>query len=367
MIADPSGVIVKYNPCTRYARASPCPYFHTSKKCDKPSLTCEMPEYDKWYKDVLNGKRKCFYPNRIRLLENFGVPMFLFHVHHHAIMGEVRIVRSTVEDGKHFYWFDEFLSYPHPVELELLETDPRLPRKARRGRWLCLYIFLKTVEEIRHLARLSKEMRKELGKDIESIMEQLRKRPTKVPSWEYYMEKESKKLKKDYELSELVLAETQKYFAKAIQKKLSVGHSFDRIFYASLYAAFRMLKIPKPPSDIASISGVSPTKLQKLYHLLVWKLQLTVPLLDPKQLIKSRSDKLNVSKKAIERAVSLVEEAQKSEIARGKSASSIAAAALFVACRKENEKIKQMQIAELFNVCTVTIRKYCKKLEELQT
>lgn len=128
------GAIVKYNPCTRYARGSSCLYFDKSKKCDKPPLECEMPEYDNWYKEVVNGKRRCFYPKRVQLFENPGVIMFLFHIHHHAIMGEMQIVRSTLKDGKHFYWFDKFLFYPHPVQLELLETDSRLPRIASKGR-----------------------------------------------------------------------------------------------------------------------------------------------------------------------------------------------------------------------------------------
>ena len=126
-----------------------------------------------------------------------------------------------------------------------------------------------------------------------------------------------------------------------------------------------MLKIPKLLNDIAEISGVSPTRLGKLYRLLARELNLIVPPLDPKQLIKSRSRRLNISKKTIRRAVSLIQKAQKRRIILGKAPSSIAAVATFVACQKEGEEIKQKQIAETFGVSTVTIRNYSKKLEAL--
>ena len=364
---EPCGVVVKYNPCTRYARGSRCSYFR-SKKCDKPPLTCQMPEYDKWYKDVLKGKRKCFYPKRVRLLENPGVPMFLFHVHHHAIVGEAQIVRSTIEDGKHFYWFDEFLSYPHFVQLELLKTDARLPRMARKGRWLCVYIPQETIEEIRSLSKLPEGERKKLGKDLRRIIELLKKRPlykSRPPTWKFKMRNEYEKIKRNYKLNEQILAETQKYFSESVRKKLSRGRSFYEMFYASLYLAFRMLKIPKLFNDIAEISGVSPKKLGKQYRLLARELNLIVPPLNPEQLIKSRSGRLDISKKTIRRAVSLVQEARKRGITPGKAPSSMAAVATFVACQKEGEEKNQKQIAETFGVSTVTIRNYSKKLEAL--
>ena len=361
----PCGVIVKYNPCTRHARGSPCLYFNRVRKCGKPPLTCEMSEYDKWYKDVINGKIKCFYPSRVRLLENPGSLMFIFHVHYHAIMGEAQIVRSTMENGSHLYWFDELLSYPHSVQLELLQTDPRLPRIARKGRWRFVYVSTRTVEEIRRLAKLSEEQRKKLGKTLKRVIEQLKKRPTYKPTWEFYSKNECEKLRKRYKLNEQVLAETQKYFSKSVQKKLSIGSPFDERFYASLYLAFRMLGIPKLLSDVTEICGVSSKKLGKLYRLFASELNLIVPPLDPVQLIKSRSGILNISKKTIRRAVFLVQEARKRRVMCGKAPSSIAAVATYVACQKEREEKEQKQIAETFSVSEVTIRYHSKKLDAL--
>ena len=364
----PCGAIVKYNPCTKYARGSPCLYFKRSKKCGKPPLACEMPQYDNWYKEVLKRDRKCFYPNRVRLLENPGVLMFIFHVHHHAIMGEAQIVGSTIENGRHFYWFDEFVSYPHPVQLELLQTDSRLPRIARRGQWLCVYISKKTIEEIRRLSKLSGEKRKKLSTDLRKVLEQLRKHPPYIsrgPTWEFYMRDECQKLKTKYKLNERILAEAQKYFSKSVQKKLSIGRSFHEMFYASLYLAFRMLEIPKLLNDITEICGVSSTRLRKLYRLFARELNLTVPPLNPEQLIKSRSGRLDISEKTIRRAISIAQEARKKRITLGKAPSTIAAVAVYVACLKEGEEKLQKEIAQTFGVSTGSIRNYYRNIEEL--
>ena len=328
-----------------------------------------MPQYDRWYKDVLKRKRKCFYPHRIRLLQNPGLPMFLFHVHHHAIMGEAQIVRSTTENGKNFYWFDKFLSYPHPVQLELLETDSRLARMAGQGQWRCVYIRQETVEEIRNLSKLPDVKRKKLGKDLQKTIGHLEKRGLLYelfrPSWQIYVRNESEKLKKDYKINEQILAKAQKYFSASAQLKLFAGRPFNERFYGLLYLTLRMLKIPTLVNDIAEISDVSPIRLEKLYRLFARELNLTVPPLDTEQLIKSRTSRLNISKKTIRRAVSLIKEAKKRRIIIGKAPSSIAAVATFVACQKEGEKVKQKQIAKTFGVSTVTIQNYSKNLEAL--
>ena len=364
----PCGAIVKYHPCTYHARGSDCFYFGKSKKCDKSPLTCEMPEYDRWYKDVLAGKMKCFYPHRVRLLENPGIPMFLFHVHHHAVMGEAEVIRSNVEKRKHFYWFSEFIAYPHPVQLELLRTDHRLPKMAVKGRWINVYISQGTIEEIRDLSRLSEGKRKKLGDALKRVAEQVKELPSyrrDRPSLELYIRNECEKLNRKFKISEQILAKTQKYFSMSAQMKLTVRRSLDELFYSSLYLAFRMLEIPTLPNEIAKISGVSSQKIGKFYRLLVKELNLTVPSLDAEQLINFRSDRLNISKKTIRRTLSIVREVRKRKIFLGEAPSSIAAAATFIACQKEGEKMKQKQTAEIFGVSTVTIRNCSKKLKAL--
>lgn len=121
--------LVKYNPCSVHARGGvPCPFFipATARKCKKPLGTCEMPEYDRWFKEVIKGKMKCFYPHRISLFEIPGTILLLYHGHKRKIVGEAKITKATLEDKIHRYWFDDFIVYPNPVGLKLLHSDPRL-------------------------------------------------------------------------------------------------------------------------------------------------------------------------------------------------------------------------------------------------
>ena len=279
-------------------------------------------------------------------------------------------MEATEEEGKHFYCFEEFIFYSNPVQLELIQTDLRLPKSAIKGRWRWINIREETINEIRRLSELPEQKRKDLGKNLERVIDQLKKYPLpraqiRKPDWEFYMKNECAKLNRNYEINEQILAKTQEYFAKAIQKKLSVGRSRVELFYASLYLAFRMLEIPKLVSAISKISDVNPAKLRKQYCFLASKLELTVPPVNPKQLIMSSSDKLGVSRNIIGRAMSLVEEAQKRRITEGRAPSSVAAAAIFVACQKEGKDIRQASIAQVFDVSTVTIRNYSRKLRAL--
>jgi len=155
----------------------------------------------------------------------------------------------------------------------------RLPRMSRKGQWRCVYISQETIEEIRNLSKLPKWKRKKLGENLKRIIEQLKQHPPYKRSgitWRFYVKNERKKLKRNYQLSEQILGEAQKYFFESVQKRLSVGQSLDERFYASLYLAFRMLGIPKLLKDITEISGVSPKKLGKLYRLFTRELNLTV-------------------------------------------------------------------------------------------
>lgn len=182
---------------------------------------------------------------------------------------------------------------------------------------------------------------------------------------ELYMRNECEKLNSKYKLDEQILTEAQEYFTKSVQRKLYIGRSLDEIFYVSLYLSYRMLRIPKLPSDITKISHINRNRLQKVFRLFVGEFNLTVPPLDPGQLIISRSGNLDICKETIREAVSLVKKARETRILSGKAPSSIAAVATFVASQRQGKDLKQEQIAETFGVSTTTIRNLSRKLEEL--
>jgi len=97
------------------------------------------------------------------LLEIPGVPMFLYHVDFHGIVGEAVIKRAEVRNDANYYFFDSFTRYPYPVLLEIITSDKKVPKMGRAGRWSHIYISEKTVNEIRNLSKMSDEMKAKLG------------------------------------------------------------------------------------------------------------------------------------------------------------------------------------------------------------
>jgi len=359
------GVIVKYHPCTLHARGSKCPYYEGGRRCGKEPLKCDMPEYDKWYRSVLEGRMNCFYPNRISLLETPGVPLFLYHTDFRAIVGEATINKAEVKDGAHFYFFDIFIKYSYPVPLELIRTDKRVPRMARAGRWTHIYISRETVEEIRGLSRMSEEMKAMLGIDLEKVFARLEKRPAvRKPDWRVFMEEEIGKLREAHHLDDQTLERLREYFSEAASRNITKGRSIRAVFYASLYLALRMLEYPVRFSDIQRMSNIKSGKIAKNYHLLVRKLGLSPPPINPEKIVYSYAKSLNIEEGTLSRAVSLIERAKRKGATSGSDPFSIAATAIYLACRAENEKVTQKEIGEALGVTPVSIRNNAKKLNK---
>ena len=164
MSSEPVAAIVKYNPCTPYARLGrPCPHFRGVRLCGYAPGECPDERYDLWYREALRGRVRAFYPLHVRLLDEPGALMLIYHSHARAVVAEARVVRHTVEGGWHYYWFDELVKYLEPVPLELVRSDPRLPRL--RGRWVAVYIGEEALAELRELAGLSGDLRLRLERE----------------------------------------------------------------------------------------------------------------------------------------------------------------------------------------------------------
>lgn len=373
----PCGVIVKYHPCSKHARGTNCPYFSIFQKCNKSPLTCQMPEYDKWFKEVLEGRIKCFYPNRILLFENAVVPMFLFHSHYRAIVGEATIVKATEEGEDHFYWFEKFISYSNPVPLEILETEKKV---FMRARWRFIYILLKTVAEIRHLSKLSEEKRKEYGINLEAKMIELRqmrkRRPIKrigkfcnrnIHNLKYHIDEICKKLNTDYNLNYKVLDEAQNIFFKAIREELFKGLLLEEAFYGSMYLAFRVLRIPRILADLSKMSGLPKKRIAKVYRLLLRNFNWYMPPQHPKQLVKTYAYRLGLSEITIDEAVRILNKVENVLHKDGKSPSSIAAAATFLACQETGVNQMKKNVAEIYGISTLTLTKHIQEISSIQS
>jgi transcription initiation factor TFIIIB Brf1 subunit/transcription initiation factor TFIIB len=353
--------LVRYNPCSVHARrGSVCPFSHPDigRRCPYPPGFCDSSDYDGWFKDVLAGKTKCFYPNRIRLFEAPGGILLLYHTHKRAIVGEAKIIRVTSEKKRHYYWFDKFLSYPNPVSVRLLRTDPRLKKLARGGTWTVIYLSMETVEEIRELSELWGKSSERLQRELELARER-GNRPTILRDDMFFVGIGKKKLM-DMGVKPEILEKTREIFREAVKRKLLRGRSSKLIFYASLFLAFRSLGIPKRFDEIQRTGNIDLKKFISSVKLLRENIQIKIPFLSSTEWILYYSGKLEVPDKIVRFALDLSENMKAKGPIRYRSPISIAATALYVASLTAGEKIMQEKIANTFGITTVTLRNLTK-------
>ena len=368
MSHDHAGVLVKYHPCTVYAReGSPCPFFKDgSKRCSKLPLSCEMPEYDKWFRDVLAGKIRSFHsPRRIYLFDISGVPLFLYHSHERKIVGEAAVVKVTEENKLFHYWFNEFLLYPNFVDVTKIKTDENLQKLKGQGRVNMKYLTDGTVNEIRNLSGLTTHMKQKLTEELQIVEQEITKmlklREASHRGFDLVLVKSKlKEIQLEHEIDAKVLNKTHKIFLDAKEKRTLKGRPTLDTIYASLYAACRILGIPITIRKISKIYGLNPKKLYRNYRTLKRSLGLAAPRLSAKDFVRKYSERLPISPETTAFAISVIETAEKS-LSLQRSPRVVAAATIHIASIKYDEPVTQKHIADVLEVSSKSIRD-CSRL-----
>jgi transcription initiation factor TFIIIB Brf1 subunit/transcription initiation factor TFIIB len=324
-----------------------------------------MPEYDRWFKEVIKGKMNCFYPRRISLLEIPGTILLLYHSHRRKIVGEAKIVKSTLEDNIHRYWFDKFIVYPNPVELKSLHSDPRLKLVAERGRWRLVYLTEETLEEIRKLSGLPEVSLERLRGELVSAKREAGMR-IYLRACARHKDKMARVTREARKLSTLgvdteVLKKAEEILSKADKKGLLRGRSVELLFFASLYIAFRALGIPKSLREVQQIGNLDRKKLASLTRLLLRELEIKFPPISLRDWLLHYSDKLDMTNETIQIADNLLDKIKAQVPVSGLSPLSVSATVAYLACQETREKISQKKIAEIFGVSAVTIRNLSKR------
>lgn len=210
---------------------------------------------------------------------------------------------------------------------------------------------------------MSDEMKALLGIDLEKVLARLEKRSAvRKPDLRMFMEEENGKLREACHLDDRTLERAGEYFSEAALRKITKGRTMREVFFASLYLALRMLEYPVRLSDIQELSNIKSGKIAKNYHLLVRKLGLSPPLINPEKIVLSHTRILNIKRQAFSLAVSIIKRARREGATSGSDPFTIAATATYLACQAEDEKTTQKEIGEAFGVTPLSIRNNAKKL-----
>ena len=154
-------------------------------------------------------------------------------------------------------------------------------------------------------------------------------------------------------------------YRTALKKDLVKGRSIAGFVAASLYAACRELEIPRALSEIVEASIEDYKDVARIYRLIVKELDLKLPVDYPMKFVPKIASKLNISRETDQLTIEILREARDKKGLLGKAPRGIAAAALYLACKINDEATTQKDIAAAAGISEVTLRNRLKGLEKI--
>ncbi|MBN2334976.1 transcription initiation factor IIB [Candidatus Bathyarchaeota archaeon] len=152
-------------------------------------------------------------------------------------------------------------------------------------------------------------------------------------------------------------------YRKALKMDLIRGRSIDAFVAASIYAACRQDKVPRPLKAISTVSTREHSEVARTYRLLIREMKLKMPLDDPMKFIPSIASKLNLRRDTEQQAIEILRKAKELQGLSGKDPRGLAAAALYMACIDNDDKRIQKEVAAAAGTTEVTLRNRLRGLE----
>ena len=164
-------------------------------------------------------------------------------------------------------------------------------------------------------------------------------------------------------LSQAVLESAAYIYRKAAIKKLAKGRSTLGLVGAALYAACRETATPKTISDVAAVCNLSSKDVMSHYKLILRELSLQMPVLHGPDYVTLIANRLDLSEKTKREALKIFSEVQQNRISIGKNPRALAGAVIYLASQTCNEFLRQVEICQIADISTVSLRKRCKEIK----
>lgn len=164
-------------------------------------------------------------------------------------------------------------------------------------------------------------------------------------------------------LSQAVLESAAYIYRKAAIKKLAKGRSTLGLVGAALYAACRETATPKTISDVASVCNLSSKDVMSHYKLILRELSLQMPVLHGPDYVTLIANRLDLSEKTKREALKIFSEVQQNRISIGKNPRALAGAVIYLASQTCDEFLRQVEICQVADISTVSLRKRCKEIK----
>ena len=121
----------------------------------------------------------------------------------------------------------------------------------------------------------------------------------------------------------------------------------------------------KALKEISKASTREHSEISRSYRLLLKDLKLKMPVDDPMKFVPGIASKLKVMHETERKAVDILRKAKERQGLSGKDPRGIAAAALYMACKDNNDKKIQKDVAQAAGTTEVTLRNRLRGLETI--
>ena len=172
------------------------------------------------------------------------------------------------------------------------------------------------------------------------------------------------RIKDKLSLTSVCIKDALLYYKKALDKGLIKGRSIKELIVACVYAVCKNSGIPRTLKGISQIVEANEIFAARCYRLLMRELKIIHVQFKPSIFIRKIAAVANIHEKTVRESIDMLLAIQNESIFSGKNPLSLAAAILYIICRKHKQKISQVKIASAANINIMTLR---KRLLEVRT
>ena len=165
------------------------------------------------------------------------------------------------------------------------------------------------------------------------------------------------RIKDKLSLTSVCIEEALQHYKKALEKGLIKGRSIKEMIVACVYLVCKKVNIPRTLSEISQIVEADEIFAARCYRLLMRELKIAHVQFKPTIFIRKIADEANINERTARESIDLLLAIQNENVFSGKNSLSIAAAILYITCRKHRQKISQARIASAANINIMTLRK----------
>lgn len=153
-------------------------------------------------------------------------------------------------------------------------------------------------------------------------------------------------------------------YRKAVARGLVRGRSIELLSAASVYAACRLVEMPRTIDEVAEAAGIEKKSLGRTYRFLSKNLKLDLPPAKPQDYVQRYCAKLNLNEEVWNTALDILQNATDRDLLSGLGPAGVAAAAVYIASHKCNDPKSQREVSEAVGISEVTLRSRLKDLKE---